>query len=143
MKIKNLITKVRHIGIIVSDADESTEVFKEMFDLIDDEVLVVPTQVTGGGSKYSFVPVGGTELELIEPITASFKELLGNPPPGINHLAFCVTDIQLAVELMEKKGIRLGHVTPTGILDTGRSRVAYFNPADTGGILFEFVEEKE
>jgi 4-hydroxyphenylpyruvate dioxygenase-like putative hemolysin len=66
--------------------------------------------------------------------------MLGNPPAGINHVAFTVTDIDQAVALMNEKGARLGHVTKDGILDTGRSRVAYFNPEDTGNILMEFVE---
>ncbi len=44
---------------------------------------------------------------------------------------------------MQAKGVRLGHVTKDGILDMGRSKVAYFNPEDTGGILIEFVEPVE
>lgn len=143
MGVKDLISNIRHIGIIVKDAEKSTNVFKNLFDLEDDEILMVPTNVTQGESKYAFIPVGGTELELIEPISERFKKMLGNPVEGINHMAFTVKDIEGAVTLMEKKGIRLGHVTKDGILDMKRSRVAYFNPEDTDGILIEFVEPKE
>ena len=142
MRVKDLVKNVRHIGVIARDAEGSTNVLKDMFDLTDDEVTVMGTDVTGGGSIYSFIPVGGSEFELIEPISDEFKSMLGNPPAGINHVAFTVTDIEQAVSLMEKKGIRLGHVTKSGILDTGRSKVAYFNPEDTGNILMEFVEPK-
>jgi catechol 2,3-dioxygenase-like lactoylglutathione lyase family enzyme len=69
--------------------------------------------------------------------------MLGNPPAGINHIAFTVTSIEEAVTRMKEKGVRLGHVTRDGILDMGRSKVAYFNPEDTGGILIEFVEPVE
>ena len=41
---------------------------------------------------------------------------------------------------MQNKGVRLGHVTKDAILDMPRSRVAYFNKEDTGGILIEFVQ---
>ena len=142
MRVKELIKNVRHIGVIARDAEGSTNVLKNMFDLTDDEVTVMGTDITGGGSIYSFIPVGGSEFELIEPISDEFKTMLGNPPAGINHVAFTVTDIEQAVSLMQKKGIRLGHVTKNGILDTGRSKVAYFNPEDTGNILMEFVEPK-
>lgn len=142
MRVKELIKNVRHIGVIARDAKDSTNVLQNMFDLTDDEVTVMGTDVTGGGSIYSFIPVGGSEFELIEPISDEFKAMLGDPPAGINHVAFTVTDIEQAVSLMQKKGIRLGHVTKNGILDTGRSKVAYFNPADTGNILMEFVEPK-
>jgi methylmalonyl-CoA/ethylmalonyl-CoA epimerase len=138
--IKEMIKNLRHIGIIVDDAEKQTAVFKMLFDLDDDEIVTVPTSVTGGGSVYAFIPIGGTELELIEPITEEFKGLLGNPKPGINHLAFTVSDLDQAIAKMAEKGVRLGHVTPNGIIDTGRSKVAYFNPEDTGGILIELVE---
>ena len=143
MRMNEMITKIRHIGIIVKDAEKSAELFKDLFDLKDDEIKVVPPSVTKNESIFAFVPTGGIELELIQPISEHFKEMVGNPPEGINHLAFTVKDIEEAVKLMAEKGVRLGHVTKDGILDMGRSKVAYFNPEDTGGILIEFVEPRE
>ena len=143
MRMNEMITKIRHIGIIVKDAEKSVELFKDLFDLNDDEIKVVPPSVTKNESIFAFVPTGGIELELIQPISEHFKEMVGNPHEGINHMAFTVKDIEKAVKLMAKKGVRLGHVTKDGILDMGRSKVAYFNPEDTGGILIEFVEPRE
>ena len=143
MRMNEMITKIRHIGIIVKDAEKSVELFKDLFDLKDDEIKVVPPSVTKNESIFAFVPTGGIELELIQPISEHFKEMVGNPAEGINHLAFTVKDIEEAVKLMAEKGVRLGHVTKDGILDMGRSKVAYFNPEDTGGILIEFVEPRE
>ena len=143
MRMSELITSLRHIGIIVRDAEKSTKLFKDLFDLKEEDVTIVSPDVTKGESSFAFIPAGGIELELIQPISDHFKELLGNPPEGINHFAFTVTDIKEAVQLMEKKGVRLGHVTKDGILDMGRSKVAYFNPEDTDGILIEFVEPRE
>lgn len=135
-----MITNLRHIGIIVKDAEKSIEVFKNLFDLKDDDIRVVPSTITKNESAFAFIPVGGIELELIQPLSERFKKMLGNPVEGINHIAFTVTDIEEAVRLMSKKGFRLGHVTKEGILDMGRSKIAYFDPKDTGGILIEFVE---
>jgi catechol 2,3-dioxygenase-like lactoylglutathione lyase family enzyme len=141
--MSELITSLRHIGIIVRDAEKSTKLFKDLFDLQEEDITIVSPDVTRGESSFSFIPAGGIELELIQPISDHFKELVGNPPEGINHFAFTVTDIEKAVLLMEEKGVRLGHVTKDGILDMGRSKVAYFNPEDTDGILIEFVEPRE
>jgi len=143
MRMSELITSLRHIGIIVRDAEKSTKLFKDLFDLQEEDITIVSPDVTRGESSFSFIPAGGIELELIQPISDHFKELVGNPPEGINHFAFTVTDIEKAVLLMEEKGVRLGHVTKEGILDMGRSKVAYFNPEDTDGILIEFVEPRE
>jgi catechol 2,3-dioxygenase-like lactoylglutathione lyase family enzyme len=143
MKMHELITGLRHIGVIVKDAEKSMNLFKHLLDVEDKDIKVVSTEVTRGESVFSFIPAGGIELELIQPISEHFAKLVGNPPEGINHLAFTVKDLGAAVALMQEKGVRLGHVTRDGILDMGRSRVAYFNPEDTGGILIEFVEPVE
>ncbi len=143
MKMNELITGLRHIGVIVKDAEKSMSLFKHLLDVEDKDIKVVSSEVTRGESVFSFIPAGGIELELIQPISEHFAQLVGNPPEGINHLAFTVKDIQMAVTLMKAKGVRLGNVTKDGILDMGRSKVAYFNPEDTGGILIEFVEPVE
>lgn len=142
MKMSELITGLRHIGIIVKDAEKSTRLFKKLLDLDDRDITVVSPDLTRGESAFTFVPAGGIELELIQPISERFGAMLGNPPAGINHLAFTVRDIEAAVKQMQEKGVRLGHVTKDGVLDMKRSRVAYFNPEDTDGILIEFVEPR-
>ncbi len=144
MKIRDLIRRVRHIGVYVDDIDASVALYTKLYDVDAADVRLVPPPGTERPeSRFAFVPVGGMEFELIEPVSDNFKKMVGNPPPGINHIAFVVTDIEKAVACMEEKGVRLGHVTRDGILDMQRSRVAYFNPEDTGGVLIEFVEPKE
>ena len=144
MKISDMITKVRHLGVIVDDLDSSIELYKKLYDIGDEDVRIVPPPGSAEekDTRFAFIPVGGMEFELIHPISEKFKNMLGNPRPGINHIAFTVTDIEKAVEQMKSKGVRMGHVTRDGILDMKRSRVAYFNPEDTGGVLLEFVEPK-
>jgi len=145
MKIKDIIGKVRHLGVIVEDLDSSIETYKKLYDIEDHEIRIVPESgdPREKDTRFAFIPLGGMEYELIHPISDNFKKKLGNPKPGINHIAFTVTDIEGAVENMKAKGVRLGHVTKNGILDMKRSKVAYFNPEDTGGILIEFVEPVE
>jgi len=143
MKMNELIIGLRHIGVIVKDAEQSMNLFKNLLDLDDKDIKVVSSEVTRGESIFSFIPAGGIELELIQPLSERFGAMLGNPPAGINHIAFTVKNIEDAVRLLKAKGVRLGHVTKDGILDMGRSKVAYFNPEDTDGILIEFVEPVE
>lgn len=143
MRMDEMITGLRHIGIIVKDVKKSVSIFKHIFDLKEDDIRIVPPGITKGESSFAFIPTGGIELELIQPLSERFREMIGTPPEGINHFAYTVKDIDEAVKLMGEKGVRLGHVTKDGILDMGQSKVAYFNPEDTDGILIEFVEPKE
>lgn len=137
-----MIKKIRHIGVIVNNIYEVVEMYKKLLDLKSEDITYVPPQGTETDIVFAFIPVGDIELELIQPITEKFKAFLGNPREGINHVAFIVDDLNVAVQKMLEKGIHLGHVTKDGILDMQRSRVAYFNPQYTGGILIEFVEPK-
>lgn len=144
MTIQELITGVRHIGVYVDDMDSSLATFARLFDHEPSSIYQVPAaDEPAPDSRFAFLPVGGIEFELIEPISDNFRQKVGHPPSGINHVAFTVTDIEQAVRLMQAKGVRLGHVTPNGILSMPRSRVAYFNREDTGGILIEFVQPNE
>jgi len=136
--------QVRHVGVYVDDIDASVALYKRLYDISDQDIRHVPPPGTENPeSRFAFIPVGGMDFELIQPISENFKRLVSNPPPGVNHIAFTVTDLEKAVELMQAKGVRLGHVTRAGILEMPRSRVAYFNPEDTGGVLIEFVEPKD
>lgn len=144
MKVSDLVTKVRHLGVIVDDVKTSVELYKKIYDIEDKDIKIVPPYDDAAAeTRFAFLPLGGMEFELIQPISENFKNFIGNPRQGINHIAFIVKDLQKAVELMQAKGVRLGHVTKNGILDMKRSRVAYFNPEDTGGLLVEFVEPVE
>src|SRR4030042_1859664 len=111
MKMNELITGLRHIGVIVKDAEKSMNLFKNLLDLNEEDIKVISSDVTRGESIFTFIPAGGIELELIQPISERFAKLVGNPQEGINHLAFTVKDIKAAVKLMNEKGVRLGHVT--------------------------------
>ena len=142
MRMWEQIGTVRHVGVIVDDLDTSIALYQRLYDIDDDQIRIVPPagDLREKDTRFAFIPLGGMEFELIHPISESFRQLLGNPAPGINHIAFTVEDIEQAVATMAAKGVRLGHVTRDGILDMQTSRVAYFNPADTGGVLVEFVE---
>jgi catechol 2,3-dioxygenase-like lactoylglutathione lyase family enzyme len=140
MNMNDLIIKLRHVGYIVKDMDKSVAIFKKLFDLKDEDIRMMTADDTGGAGAFTFVSVGGTELELIQPISDFFKEMTGDSPPGINHIAFLVKDVEKAVKIMEERGVHLGYITKDGIFDTGKTKIAYLEPKDAGGILIELVE---
>ena len=142
MNMDEMITKLRHVGYIVKDMDRSVNVFKKLFDVKDENIRMLTVDDTGGAGAFTFIPVGGTELELIQPISDYFKEMTGDPPEGINHIAFQVKDVEKAVKIMEGKGVHLGYITKDGIFDTGGTKIAYLDPKDTDGILIELIEVK-
>ena len=142
--LKNYITGLRHVGHIVDDLRSSIQAFTEVYGLDESDITVLPPFGEDGPARFGLINVGGgVEFELIEPISEDMKNILGSVASGaggINHVAYVVSDIDAALAVLEKQGIRPGHVTPDGVVDTGRTRIAYLDPASTGDMLIELVE---
>jgi methylmalonyl-CoA/ethylmalonyl-CoA epimerase len=90
----------------------------------------------------AFLPVGDTEIELLEstdpegPI-AKFIEKRGQ---GMQHIALRVDDIDEALERMRQKGVRLIDEKPR--YGAGGARIAFLHPKSTGGVLVELCERE-
>jgi len=140
MAINEKIRQLRHVGYFVDNMDTTLDMFRRLFDLTDEDIRVMTSEETAGTGTFGFVSLAGTELELIQLESDQVKEMCGNPPPGISHVAFEVVDIEAVVESLQKKGFRLGYITRNGIFDNGKSKVAYLEPEDTDGHLIELVE---
>lgn len=131
----------RHIGYIVRDLKQSVTDFQRLFDLQDEDIRIIPPFDLPADTRFAFFQTDGLTFELIEQISEHFKNILFNSGIGINHICFTVEDIESAVNEMAAKGIRPGHVTPNGIITMPHQKMVYFNPADTGGFLIEYIEE--
>lgn len=141
--LKDFIVGLRHIGHIVGDLRVSIEDFRRIYGLDDEDITVLPPFGEPAPARFGLLNVGGVEFELIEPIGDEMRATLTaveSGAGGINHVAYVVSDIDGAVAALARQGIRPGHVTPDGVVDTGRTRIVYLDPAGTGGMLIELVE---
>ncbi|HYF81898.1 MAG TPA: methylmalonyl-CoA epimerase [Clostridia bacterium] len=133
-----MLNKVDHIGIAVSNLDEAVKLYKDVLGLELHGVEVVEEQKV----KVAFLPVGDTEVELLESTSpegpiAKFIEAKGQ---GIQHIAFRVDDIEAALEEMKAKGMRLIDEKPR--YGAGGARIAFLHPKSTSGVLIELCERK-
>jgi methylmalonyl-CoA/ethylmalonyl-CoA epimerase len=133
-----MVTKVDHIGIAVSNLEETLKLYTEVLGLELSGVEVVEDQKV----RVAFLPIGDTEIELLEstqpdgPI-AKFIEKKGE---GIQHIAFRVEDIHAALEDMRQKGVRLIDEQPR--YGAGGAKIAFLHPKSTHGVLVELCERK-
>ncbi|KXI30434.1 VOC family protein [Paraglaciecola hydrolytica] len=141
----------QHVGHIVADLAASIAAFKNLYGISDDNIKVIPpfTQTENVPTRFALIQVQDTEFELIEPISEHFKQLLVTPgasgSAGINHVAWRVKDIDGAMIILAKNGIKAGHVTPNGVITMTKTsstakKMVYLDPATTGGILIELIE---
>ena len=142
--LKDYILGLQHIGHIVDDLEASIDAFRKLYGLEDAAIRRVPEEPDGTeATLFAFVTIGDTEFEIIQPQSHEARadlmlSLCGGG--GINHIAWRVSDIDAAVRVLGEQRVRPGHVTPDGVVDTGRSKMVYLNPADTDGLLVELVE---
>ncbi|MBP7073621.1 MAG: methylmalonyl-CoA epimerase [Clostridia bacterium] len=133
-----LVSKIDHIGIAVSNLDETVKLYRDVLGLELHGTEVVPEQKV----RVAFLPVGDTEVELLESTSAEgpiakFIEAKGQ---GIQHIAFRVNDIEAALEEMKAKGMRLIDDKPR--YGAGGAKIAFLHPKSTGGVLIELCERK-
>ena len=130
------VLKLDHIGIAVKDLEESLKFYEDILGLKCEGTEVVAEQKV----KVAFLPVGDTEVELLEstdeegPI-AKFIEKKGE---GIQHLAFRVDNIEAAIEEMKEKGVKMIDEKPR--YGAGGAKIAFCHPKSTNGILIELSE---
>ncbi len=131
--------KLDHIGIAVKDLKESLKFYEGILGLKCVDTEVVEEQKV----RVAFLPIGDTELELLEsthedgPI-AKFIEKKGE---GIQHLAFRVDDIEKAIEEMKALGIRMIDEKPR--YGAGGAKIAFCHPKSTNGILIELSQRQD
>lgn len=131
--------KVDHIGIAVSNLDEAVKVYTEVLGLELAGTEVVEEQKV----RVAFLPVGDTEVELLESTSpdgpiAKFIEKNGE---GIQHIAFRVDNIEEAIAAMKEKGLKMIDESPR--YGAGGAKIAFMHPKSTGRVLIELSERNE
>ena len=132
------VTRVDHIGIAVKNLDEMVKWYEETLGVKAHGYETVDEQKV----KVAFLPIGDSELELLEDTTgdgpvAKFIEKNGE---GIQHIALRVDSIDEALVELKEKEVRLIDQTPR--YGAGNGSIAFVHPKATHGVLLELCERK-
>jgi methylmalonyl-CoA/ethylmalonyl-CoA epimerase len=131
------LSHVEHIGIAVSNLEESIKFYEKVLGLKCYSVEEVEEQKV----KTAFFRLGQVKIELLEstdpegPI-AKFIEKRGQ---GVHHLAFSVNDIQDALDDLDQKGVSLIDKTPRKGAEG--LDIAFLHPKSTHGVLLEICSD--
>jgi len=129
------IKKINHVAIVVKDIDESLKFWETALGLKLHHLEEVPSQA----SKVAFIPVGESEIELVQPTTedsgmAAYLEKRGE---GMHHLCVEVDDIEGKMQELKNAGVRLINDVPQVL--PGR-KMAFIHPKSASGVLVELYE---
>lgn len=130
-----MIKRVDHIAVVVEDLERSLGVFRDALGLEVSHTATMPEQ----NVKIAFLPIGETEIELLEPIDgdSGVARFLATQGEGTHHICLEVEDIDAAMADLKAKGLRLISKAP---VEGAHGRVAFLNPKSTHGVLIELLE---
>ncbi|MGW4482182.1 methylmalonyl-CoA epimerase [Rhodococcus triatomae] len=137
----DLVVAIDHVGIAVPDLDVAIAWYAEHLGLVSTHEEVNEEQgvreamlaVPGG-------PAGGPAIQLLAPLNenSTIAKFIDRNGPGIQQMAYRVTDIDAISERLRAGGVRLLYDAPKR--GTADSRINFMHPKDAGGVLVELVE---
>ncbi|PJJ56423.1 methylmalonyl-CoA/ethylmalonyl-CoA epimerase [Mumia flava] len=134
----HLLIAIDHVGIAVPDLDEALEFYANVFGLHSVHEEINEEQ----GVREAMLAVGDTDqrIQLLAPLSdaSTIAKFLTRNGPGIQQLAYRVSDIDAASATLRDRGVRLLYDEPRR--GTSDSRVNFVHPKDAGGVLVELVE---
>jgi methylmalonyl-CoA epimerase len=133
-----LFKKIDHIGVAVNSLEESLHIFKDILGMECSGEEEVKEQ----NVKVAFLPVGESEIELLESTSpdGNIAKYIEKKGEGIHHIAFEVEDLAVMLKKLQEEGVRLIDKEPR--YGAGGARIAFLHPKSTNGILVELCEHK-
>lgn len=133
-----MFTHLDHVGIAVPDLDAALAYYAETFELHSVHEEINEEQ----GVREAMLAVGdsGSCIQLLAPLRpdSPIGKFLDRSGPGIQQMAYRVTDIDQVCATLQERGVRLLYDQPKR--GTADSRVNFIHPKDAGGVLVELVE---
>jgi methylmalonyl-CoA/ethylmalonyl-CoA epimerase len=124
--------------VAVPDLDDAIAFYRDTFGM---RLLHEETNEEQG-VREAMVGVGdsGSCIQLLAPLNeqSTIAKFLDRSGPGVQQLAYRVTDVEAVAQILRERGVRTLYDAPKR--GTSDSRVNFLHPKDCGGVLVELVE---
>ena len=130
------IKKINHVAIAVEDIQAALGFWQDALGIPLDHIEDVPSQQ----AQVAFLPVGSSEVELVQPTseetgTARFLKERGG---GMHHLCLEVDDIEETLQRLKDANVELIDQDPRQ--GHGGVKFAFIHPKASGGTLVELYQ---
>ena len=134
-----MIKNINHIAIIVPELEGALDFWEGALGLKLDRTESVPSE----GVDVAFLPVGGSNVELLKPTAADsgVARFLEKRGPGIHHMCLEVEDIDAIMARLREHDIQL--INETAVEGHCGRKYAFVHPKSTGGVLVELYQLSE
>jgi len=130
------IKQINHVAIVVEDIEASLSFWRDALGIEMHELREVPAEK----SKVAFLPIAGSEIELVQPTTddSGIAKYLAKRGQGMHHVCLEVDDIVGMLAQLKAKGVRLINEDPRTAADG--KRYAFIHPESASGVLVELYQ---
>ena len=130
------ILRIDHIAILVNEMDEPLSFWRDALGLEMTHLQEVPAEM----AQTAFLPLGGSEIELVRPTTrdSGLARFLEKRGPGMHHVCLEVDDIAGMLAQLKAKGIQLINEAPR--TNSQGRKYAFIHPKSAGGVMVELYE---
>jgi methylmalonyl-CoA/ethylmalonyl-CoA epimerase len=130
-----MLSKIHHVGIVVRNLEDAYAFYRDTLGLSLGKTATLEDQ----GVKAALLPVGESEIELLEPITpdSGVARFLDNKGGGLHHVCFETDNIETELQDAKDKGIRLVDQQPRNGL---AGSIAFVHPQACCSVLVEYAQ---
>lgn len=137
LPMDNSIVCIDHVGLAVPDLEAAISFHTGVMGGVLAHRETNPEQ---GVEEAMIAYDSGAQIQLLAPLDpeSTIAKFIGRSGPGLQQLAYRVTDVEAVSERLRSAGLRLLFESPRR--GTAGSRINFLHPKDTGGVLIELVE---
>jgi methylmalonyl-CoA/ethylmalonyl-CoA epimerase len=130
------VKQINHVAVVVDDMEKALSFWRDALGMELHEVRDVPAEK----SQVAFLPLAGSEVELVKPTTddSGIAKYLARRGPGMHHICLEVDDIEAMLVQLRSRGVRLINEEPRSAADG--KKYAFIHPESTSGVLVELYQ---
>ena len=130
------VTQINHVAVVVQDLEKALLFWRDALGMELHELR----DVLAEKSKVAFLPLSGSEVELVLPTTqdSGIAKYLAKRGPGMHHICLEVDDIEGMLAQLKSKRVRLINEEPRTASDG--KKYAFIHPESTAGVLVELYQ---
>jgi methylmalonyl-CoA/ethylmalonyl-CoA epimerase len=130
-----MLKKIHHVGVVVPNLEQAMGLWRDLLGLRLAKTQTVQDQ----GVKAALLQVGGSEIELLEPLSPDngVGKFLAKRGGGLHHVCFETDDVEDELKAAKTKGIQLIDQKPRPGL---AGMICFLHPKATRGVLVEYAQ---
>lgn len=134
-----MIIRIDHVGIAVHAINDALDFFKDALGMKLEHV----ESEEGGRTEVAFLPVGSSDVELVEPkdSESGLGKFLNKRGEGVHHICFEVDDIAAALAKLKEHGAQLIDELPR--TNSRGQKYAFIHPKSAHGVLIELYQQSK